>query len=86
MDFYRTEVVPRRDALSKFPAWTMWPSIAGTILSSVGWILADPSDWLDGVGLLAAGLYFGVIFPASVRSRIARYQKELALLDDTTAG
>ncbi len=81
LDFYRGQLIRRRNAARSFLSWGALPWVPGVALGALGWILSAPREWLIPSGMVAFWLG-GQFMLWDFNSRTAaRLQKEIDLLD-----
>jgi hypothetical protein len=80
-DFYRAQLIRRRDFSLGFARWGSLPSAPGVAIGCFGWILADPRRWPEAVGIALFWLGLQIAVQKKQRDVARRLQKEIELLD-----
>ena len=80
IDFYRSQLIRRRDLSRSFPLWSILPAAPGVAIASLGWILAEPHRWPDAIGPLLFWVGLQVALFRHNREKADAYQREIDLL------
>jgi hypothetical protein len=80
-DFYRAQLIRRRDFSLGFARWGSTASAPGVAIACVGWILAEPRRWPEAVGIAVFWLGLQIAVQKKQRDVARRFQKEIELLD-----
>jgi hypothetical protein len=85
LGFYR-EQLARRSRAAKGYRWSVvLPTFPGAVLGTVGWIVANPLDWILPIGIF--GFFAGFQYVACMHQEQIgdKIDKEIALLDGQEA-
>jgi MFS family permease len=80
-DFYRAQLIRRRDFALGFAHWGSLPSVPGVAIGCAGWILAEPRRWPEAVGIAVFWIGLQIAVQRKQRDVARRLQREIELLD-----
>ena len=84
VEFYRRQLVQRRDAVKNYLHWGVLPAIPGALLATLGWIIAEPRDGILAIGIFAFFLGMQYVTLQHCNQSRTQLQKEIDLLEPGT--